>query len=282
MIRTEIISNKKIYIFEEHNYAILPWNEMTESTKIKPYLLTLDYHTDTHDAFLNYIYFNHNSNLQKNHLKSLELCNKMKEDFYTYVKLLKNDEHIDAAIKAGIISHCYVIQNSNSMSTISIEENNYIKLDHFTKLDMSYPQPPYSYIIPKNKIFITPSPYCDSTCVKKTHDEECDKKNADKAIESYNLSRCFSYINQMSITSGIGCLKNTPFILDIDLDYFNTEKSIHPDDISFFYNLIRNSIGITIAKESVCVNMLKKEGENINSDLLLESLLEHIRIALSI
>jgi integrase len=43
------------------------------------------------------------------------------------------------------------------------------------------------------------------------------------------------------------------FILDIDLDYFNTAKSITPDHRSVFYDLIRRCIGITIAMESYYV-----------------------------
>ena len=82
-----------------------------------------------------------------------------------------------------------------------------------------------------------------------------------------------------------GLIENNQFtqdyILDIDLDYFHTLKSIQPDNCDTIYSLIRNAKIITIAKEPICVDNLKYGNEQINSELLLDALLNHIEQALS-
>lgn len=68
------------------------------------------------------------------------------------------------------------------------------------------------------------------------------------------------------------------YILDIDLDFFHTRKSIHPLDISVFKNLIDNAIAISIAKESNFIESWKtKYDDSLSVDYLLENLLELIR-----
>lgn len=76
---------------------------------------------------------------------------------------------------------------------------------------------------------------------------------------------------------------NEKYILDIDLDYFHTMKSISPDNSAVFYNLIRQSEIITVALERGCVQQCKEiyhVNEEFGSDELLERLLEHINRAL--
>jgi len=67
------------------------------------------------------------------------------------------------------------------------------------------------------------------------------------------------------------------YILDIDLDYFHTLRSIQLADTSTFYNLINNAGLITIAKESLWVDRWREQYDN-NLDIktLLNKLLEHI------
>lgn len=69
------------------------------------------------------------------------------------------------------------------------------------------------------------------------------------------------------------------YILDVDLDYFQTRKSIEPEDARTFYRLIRESGIITVALEPACVESGRLEGETITSDFLLARLLEHIEKA---
>ena len=54
----------------------------------------------------------------------------------------------------------------------------------------------------------------------------------------------------------------TPFILDIDLDYFKGEKSVHPENPSLFRELIRKSAVITISRERDWVRLLNMDYGN--------------------
>lgn len=51
-----IINNKKIFIFENHAEAVLPWALLSRSQMKLPFLISLDHHTDTLLAFRNDAY----------------------------------------------------------------------------------------------------------------------------------------------------------------------------------------------------------------------------------
>jgi len=53
----------------------------------------------------------------------------------------------------------------------------------------------------------------------------------------------------MAASAEIEDIKSIPYVLDIDLDYFRTIKSLTPDDPSAFHDLIRRAVAITIATE---------------------------------
>jgi hypothetical protein len=53
--------------------------------------------------------------------------------------------------------------------------------------------------------------------------------------------------NSMAQSANIDSIVEGPYVLDLDLDYFRTLKSLSPDDSVVFYRLIRNAVGITIA-----------------------------------
>ncbi len=65
------------------------------------------------------------------------------------------------------------------------------------------------------------------------------------------------------------------FILDIDLDYFNSFKSIDPDNVSTFKKIAQQAGLVTIATEPGYVKSCAID-EGLNSEYLLEKLLEHL------
>ena len=75
----------------------------------------------------------------------------------------------------------------------------------------------------------------------------------DLALEDEFLENQFNIVKNMHENSGLPDIGSGGYILDIDLDYFHTQKSISPDSQVFFNNLVKNSVAITIAKESRCV-----------------------------
>ena len=83
----------------------------------------------------------------------------------------------------------------------------------------------------------------------------------------------------MSRCVGIDHLESQPYILDIDLDAFHSRQAIEPADRTTFYRLIRNAVAITVATEAECVDELKFDGEEIDTDFLQARLVEHIKAA---
>ncbi|WP_270660348.1 hypothetical protein [Paraclostridium bifermentans] len=77
------------------------------------------------------------------------------------------------------------------------------------------------------------------------------------------------YIRDMNFN-----IPSTPYILDFDLDYFNSNASLEPDDKSVISDLIRNCEFITIAREAHHFDKLKeddftaKDAENKLIDLI--------------
>ncbi len=64
------------------------------------------------------------------------------------------------------------------------------------------------------------------------------------------------------------------YILDIDLDFFRTAKSVNPNKKEIFYDLIRQAKIITIAMEPDYIE------EGITADYLLSKILYHIEEAM--
>lgn len=276
----ENIGGKDVFIFEDHHQALLPWAHLKHKIGTAPVLLSFDYHTDTRMAFTRYAY-NINSNFQEMERISQARCSLINSfDFETIkdaISNLNHDEHIDAAIRSGIIDCAYIVQNQSS-ATNSIEDNRYFENLRKPEFFFSKPQRPshpMTYEVPKNRIFIASDAYTfdQHECVD---GDAAIVRHRDRAIEDAHISIRLGDLRQMSHTSGLPWFEHNPYVLDIDLDYFNTWKSINPDYCSVFYQLIRNSSGITIAKESDCVEMLRRECEEITSDYLLARMRQHI------
>lgn len=281
----ERIRGKDVFIFEDHHQALLPWAHLKQKIGVAPVLLSFDYHTDTRMAFTK-----HADKISKD-FKEMERISKDRcslissFDFETIkgaIKDLSHDEHIDAGIRSGIIECAYIIQNQ-AFATTSIEDAQYfanLKRPEFFLSKPQRPSQPMTYAIPENRIFIASDEY--------TFDQhECENGDAalirhrDRAIEDAHILIKLGDLRQMSYTSGLPWFESNPYVLDIDLDYFNTWRSINPGVCSIFYQLIRNSSGITIARESDCVDILKRDGELITSDILLARMRQHIDAAMS-
>jgi hypothetical protein len=293
------INSKPVYIFENHSLAFKVWLNIKQTSGILPFVISLDHHTDTVKALSKSAFYEwnntynnyspedgHHDRYLNTHLYSLDLSNE--EQVNSLLLKLAHDEHIDAAIKMGIISHSISIQWQNFSGTSSIEQDEWhlkhwrnqinnlspLELGKLMRNPIPYPEPPFNYKLPENKMFIIGYPNCE--CPKSPHDEICDKHMYDNALESSFLDRQLNIVENLQENINQRGLQPFEFILDIDLDYFHTVKSVSPKNREKFSWLVRNSLGITIAKESACVDSLKCEGENINSEYLLRELLKLI------
>lgn len=114
-----IVMRKRVYIVWSHHHAIKEWFRYRE---LGLHLLSFDYHTDFHQAFLRssctssqaqfgvrpYTIENHNLVLKK-HIGCRD-----EDALEVAVNELRNDEHIDFAIRSGMIKRAFVFSCASS------------------------------------------------------------------------------------------------------------------------------------------------------------------------
>jgi len=79
----------------------------------------------------------------------------------------------------------------------------------------------------------------------------------------------------MGVDEAMSC----DYVFDIDLDAFQTFRSVSPENSDVFHALIRKTVAVTIACERAWVNRLKVDRE-LTSDFLLDRMIEHIEQAM--
>jgi hypothetical protein len=98
------------------------------------------------------------------------------------------------------------------------------------------------------------------------------REDCDKVIESRFLDELLASFSQALSTAGASALLDGSYILDIDLDYFNTFASVAPKDASALRALAKGAGLITIATEPEHVKVCALD-EDLSSDFLLTRLL---------
>lgn len=275
-------------IVKKHHHAFRHWAHHRRSVESAPILVTLDHHTDTLMAYYR-SFFNGINNVKQRHDEAIAYARSVNfrddNSIDAAIKRLEYDQHIDAAIKADILSKAFVINYSEKLDKpTSIEIDDYYKLYpiYLQKMQPLPPKPlrPYHYPESSNSMYVIG---CESSigCGRTTHDEECEKIHYDVAIESELLAEKLAIINEIVPGMVIDTRITQSYILDIDLDYFHTRKSINPDNTMIFYQLIRNADLITVALEQGCVEYNSYEEEDVTSEWLLERLDMHIQNAIS-
>lgn len=289
MIEVARIKGKKVFIFESHNLAPMAWFSLKSEISRAPALITLDRHTDTLLAFLRHHYQKYRMQPDHPYVERIrlaqEFCAKIKtyRDVEQAVTYLRNDEHIDFAIRAGILSHAYVISHETNPQFITRSEER-----RAWDIEQSKPEnwmgrrhatPPHdaTYILPENRIISLDNDYSFSDR------EYSEKEKIDLALDDLNLKKRMELISiiESSIFPGHEIKFDCDFILDVDLDYFNTRDSINPKNSQIFYRLIRNCVGISIAKETDYVNRCRLKGESVTANELLKKMIKHIESAQS-
>lgn len=282
------IKGKDIYVVDHHHKALAAWVLIRRSLDTSPNLITIDHHTDTHEAFLAYahleVYEGRVENLEEFRVELVDRINWQSNDSVVEaIGNLRHDEHIDAATCSGVLGDAFCIQLSDSYATPSIEELAFEK-----SMQENWPNPP---AVPKpqrpmtyeplaNRIYALPFD-CFIGCQSRPHNDDCFVRQSDEVIEARYLDDQMARGAEISKCFGLSHLEEAPYILDIDLDVFHTRQAINPEDPSTFYRLIKNAITITIATEAECVEEEWLDGEDqMNSDELLNELLTHIHKAL--
>lgn len=261
------IKGKTVFIFESHHYALYPWalvKRKHQDSEIN--LLSFDYHTDTHEPFLSYMY---KHGLDQEHINGMIRNINYLDDNSLKIAIynLIFDEHIKTAVKCGILEHAFIISQSGKETPISYEEKE--RIDNLWNeesirqiLSGEYSiTPRMNRTYPPSDIYVT-----DFNC---ENDESI--LNDDFLREQFEM---FSRMNNIIQKDGTILSK---YILDIDLDYFTFPDAVRPEEHNIFSSLVKNSEAITIAKESDCVDMCS-DGRTNSRELLngILSLIEDI------
>lgn len=219
---------KKMYVCKDHHRVLLPW-AWTRRSHQKLNLLTLDHHTDTIEAFCHYLYHHKDEALD-------ELIAQI--DFHDDAAIrraiakLRNDEHIDTAIRCGILQKAFVISyagmsdnppsNEFTEMTRNVETFARVALGQIPRLmDRTYPD--------ANLYTVGTDGYLS------------DENGVSDEFLKMMLSK--------ASTMGGFDIMQTEFILDIDLDYFHSYESFKRSDLTVFRHLLSAATAITIATE---------------------------------
>lgn len=286
------INNKDVFIVEDHHHVLEAWFSYKN---YKPCVVSLDHHSDTIPAYLRYSHWNCTDNRNNEVIEKYNIdlvrrfsnCNDL-DEVLEAIKFLKHDEFHDAAIYMGLINKSIII---NYQSGHGLSPSRIFNIDK----EKVYSDEPIIVVpINKSNFCINDRRHCNSSC----HSTSCICYNFNYCIDNKVLNHCISNVQKKT---EINILEQA-YILDIDLDFFHTFASINHDDaknchtlkngyisdiplnlnLTTFYSLISKAMAITIAKEKTCVDVWNNEygyTKNLSSDLLLESLLEHIKVA---
>lgn len=254
---------KSVFVVDSHQEVLKWWEKSFGSN-----LFSLDYHTDTKPAFGSFSAQQCSSGWRVPDSKR-EMCQRMPDELVARylnggltlsdcIDRLRNDEHIDFAIRTGIVDNAFVVPRGKGGS------NGYVNKAIFDNMHQEFFEAhrivEYDFV-------------CLDDCKRAPHDDICIERLACYAIDDLFLSPAVHYIAQYYP------LFFDNYILDIDLDYFGTMRAFNSKNISVFIQLIRGANIITIARESACVDMCKLEGARITADSALCELQAIIREA---
>jgi UPF0489 domain len=227
-------------VVESHHQVLSVWAEYRRKCERAPVLLTLDHHTDTSLPFRSHLgkQFPKDRILQEeqrqNLLKQisyLDAVSVMKAE-----ALLSHDEHILTALNTDILSSAFVIaQNARD-----------------TDLETYRQHRVCCYSVGRSGAHVSLS--------------ECDH-----VLESSFLRSAIEHFNQIRKQNGEGELLEGDYILDVDLDYFNTMRAVNPQNPQLYKQLYKKAGLVTVATETVHVLLCSRES-GLTSTKLLESL----------
>jgi hypothetical protein len=229
-------------VVKNHHEVLEHWADYRRRRPQAPLLLTLDHHTDTSPAFRLYLKEFRQTpqefiRRQKNLLSSMNFQNA--QSIRQGIQNLAHDEHITAALSADIISSAFVIAQ-NAVDTDGA-------------------------VYEQHKI-------CCFAAFRDQNKSLSKENQLDLLLESEFLQQAFAHFSKVSSPfRSIETFILHDYILDIDLDYLNTCKSVEPENSVFLKTLAEHAGLITVAREDRHVLMCAKDSA-LTADYLLEKL----------
>ena len=271
--RRENIGGKDVYVVDDHHKALAPWALVRRMSPQAPALITIDHHTDTHEAFWNFGYHasreKHAQSSEAIRASLVEAIDWRDDDSVSRaIERLKHDEHIDAATQAGILSNAWCMQLSDSGGT---------QLATASGIDLGAGAP--THLPEVNRIYIL-SHDCSVGCQARPHNDACYIRQCGQVIDGPYLEDQLRRLRGTAQRVGLPAFEVDGYILDIDLDVFHTRAAVNPPDPSAFYRLINEASAITIATEAECVAELWRDDDHrVDTVDLLADVKRHIEIA---
>ncbi len=242
----------ELFVCDEHHHVLEAWEKYPGNN-----VITLDYHTDTHPAFQHYSYGKHKDiqnreNLVQNMLSEQSLLvnnyRSGKKSLNECINLLRNDEHIDFAVQAGIVNSVFVIPSGGDGNNGFVNKRIFDARHQHTY--NAHPIIEYNYI-------------CLPNCKRGPHNDDCLIDLAANLIDDIFLNDAVSYVETLLPSF----FHN--YILDIDLDYFRSITAFQSTQLFVFKSIAQHANLLTIAKEEACLEMHKLEGDLITADVAL-------------
>ena len=242
---------KQLYIVHSHNQVLEAWEQHPGRN-----IFSLDYHTDTKEAFGSYSYWRADSEAKAGRCEDPELRKRELQDEKIRAYLegtttirsindnLKHDEHIDFAVRTDMIGTAFILATNSNVSSSN----------------------PHVFIADGRR------EYEGQRIIEYSSPCLPDSPNlrADSVIEDEFLS------DAVATAESFHPLFFNDFILDIDCDYFNTVKSLRPENSQLFKKLIRKAAFITIALEPECVRICRLDDSLGDSETILDALISII------
>ena len=218
---------KHVFIVNSHHHVVKEW---LRYQRTGVHLLSFDYHTDFREAFISkagdpracYAY---SSKLHKSYLTRHISC----QDLESAIKDLKNDEHIDFAIKSGMIEKAFVFSHDSNSEVgkrvLSVPN----KRKHIDQAEIiSYSE--------MNHPLAAPYPYTDEkeAVIAKIITADIVLDEVLKTFREYGFNQ-------------------DNYILDFDCDFIRDKYAMKHGKYQTLQNLINGAKTITIARERSCV-----------------------------
>lgn len=266
-IQWNSVNGKPIAVFEDHHYALIPWRRWHDSFgKIR--LITIDHHCDTQEAFQSASCNDRGIDRRKQAAFRAAIDPRDEQTIEQAVSNLRNDEHIDAAIRSGILDAAFIVHEQNARAVRSVEDTAFwdkaATLTGVEKIlyvrDAPRPELPMTYAMPDHRmVAIDPTYYL--------REDDQVYPWPDLVIESEHLEDRLATFEQILRSACEASLEENPYVLDVDMDAFRTYRALQPQDPTTFHRLIRGAVGITIARERVCCKMLWQDSQPLNTQM---------------
>ncbi len=233
-----------VHIVVDHHKALRAWAQFRSQLAVAPRLITLDHHTDTSRPFRNHLRAvaptADHERLRAAWLSEIDF--RHPDTVVEAIEKLSNDEHIVTAIESNIISGAFVVAHNAKDTDLQTYAEHRIMCRAVSQNLQSY---------------------------------EASREDCDKVIESQFLDAILENFSQALASAAEPAVLEAPYILDIDLDYFNTFASVAPADANVLRNLARGAGLITIATEPEHVEACALDA-HLTSDHLLTKLLAEV------